>query len=189
MIKHYREEDVPYEVKISKGFTELKSVANTANSSEPIRDYRQEPADKTNMVKYRFGGFQKCLYPEQKFHSDSERRLAVILEREAQKWFKPARGQFQIYYKQGADHPEYQPDFVAETDSVIYMLEPKAKNEMADPVVLAKKEAAEKWCERASAYNVEHCGKPWKYVLIPHDAITDNKTLEGMAATFGSHCV
>jgi len=47
----------------------------------------------------------------------------VILEREATKWFKPAKGQFQIYYKAGADHPEYQPDFVAETDSVIYIME------------------------------------------------------------------
>jgi len=49
--------------------------------------------------------------------------LSVILEREATKWFKPAKGQFQIYYKAGADHPEYQPDFVAETDSVIYIME------------------------------------------------------------------
>ena len=51
----------------------------------------------------------------QKFHSDSERRLAVILERDALKWFKPVKGQFQIYYNSGADHPEYQPDFVAKT--------------------------------------------------------------------------
>jgi type III restriction enzyme len=72
----------------------------------------------------------------------------VILEREALKWFKPAKGQFQIYYKQGAGHPAYQPDFVAETESVIYMLEPKARNEMEDPIVLAKKEVAVKWCER-----------------------------------------
>ncbi|MBI2276893.1 MAG: hypothetical protein HYU74_06050 [Dechloromonas sp.] len=60
--------------------------------------YRVEPADKSNMAKYLFGGFQKCLYPVQKFDSDSERKLAVILEREASKWFKPAKGQFQIYY-------------------------------------------------------------------------------------------
>jgi type III restriction enzyme len=133
------------------------------------------------MAKYLFGGFKKCLYPVQKFHSDAERRLAVILERDAQKWFKPAKGQFQIYYKSGADHPEYQPDFVAETESVIYMLEPKAKNEMEDPVVLIKKEVAEKWCERASKHAGEHGGKPWKYALIPHDIIAENMTLAGLA--------
>jgi type III restriction enzyme len=39
-----------------------------------------------------FGGFQRCLYATQKFQSDSERKLAIILDREALKWFKPARG-------------------------------------------------------------------------------------------------
>ena len=48
------------------------------------------------MAKYQFGGFKRCLYPVQKFQSDAERKLAVILEREASKWFKPAKGQFQI---------------------------------------------------------------------------------------------
>ncbi len=168
-------------MKISKGFTDLKPSAFTASATEPPRDYRISPADKSNMAKYLFGGFTKCLYPVQKFHSDAERRLAVILEREAVKWFKPAKGQFQIYYKSGAEHPEYQPDFVAETDKVIYMLEPKARNEMNDPIVLAKEEVAKKWCERASAYNAEHGGKPWKYALIEHDIIADNMTLRGLA--------
>ena len=94
------------------------------------------------MAKYLFGGFSRCLYPVQKFQSDAERKLAVILERDAIKWFKPAKGQFQIFYRQGADHLEYQPDFVAETADAIYMLEPKASNQLDDPVVLAKKEVA-----------------------------------------------
>lgn len=180
MQKHYKEEAVGYEVKVSKGFTDLKQSAYTATANEPPLDFRVSPADKSNMAKYLFGGFKKCLYPVQKFHSDSERRLAMILERDALKWFKPAKGQFLIYYKSGADHPEYQPDFVAETDKVIYMLEPKAKNEMDDSIVLAKKEVAEKWCERASAHATEHGGKPWKYALIAHDTIADNMTLEGL---------
>jgi type III restriction enzyme len=33
-----------------------------------------------------FGGFQRCLYSIQKFQSDSERKLAIILDREALKW-------------------------------------------------------------------------------------------------------
>ena len=51
-----------------------------------------------------FGGFSNCLYPSQKFASDTERRFAVIMERDAQKWVKPAKGQFKIYYKDGAEH-------------------------------------------------------------------------------------
>ncbi|MFN9025782.1 MAG: type III restriction endonuclease subunit R, partial [Akkermansiaceae bacterium] len=121
-----------------------------------------------------------CLYAVQKFHSESERLLSMILEREATKWFKPAKGQFQIYYKSGADHPEYQPDFVAETATAIYMLEPKAKKDMEDPNVIAKMEAATRWCERASDHNAKHGGKPWHYALISHEKIKENMTIEGL---------
>lgn len=184
MQKHYWEEAVDYEVVISKGFTELKPSAYTASASEPPLNYRVPPADKSNMAKYLFGGFQRCLYPVQKFQSDPERRMAVILERESLKWFKPAKGQFQIYYKWGAEHPEYQPDFVAETAKYIYMLEPKASNQMTDPEVLAKRDAAVQWCEHASHYALSYEGKSWKYLLIPHLAISDNMTLEGLALQF-----
>lgn len=184
MQDHYWEEAVEYEVKISRGFTELKPSAYTASAAEPPLDYRQSPADKSNMAKYLFGGFQRCLYPVQKFQSDSERKLAVILERESQKWFKPAKGQFQIYYKWGVEHPEYQPDFVAETTDTIYMLEPKARNEMDAAEVLAKRDVAVRWCEHASEHTRGHGGKSWKYALIPHDAIAENMTLAGLTASF-----
>ena len=184
MQEHYWEKATGYEVKISKGFSELKPSAYTASASEPVLDYRVPPADKSNMAKYLFGGFKRCLYPVQKFQSDAERKLSVILEREATKWFKPAKGQFQIYYKSGADHPEYQPDFVAETQGTIYMLEPKAKSEMTDDDVIAKKDAAVKWCKQASDHAKTYKGKPWKYLLIPHDAILDNMTIEFLAARF-----
>ena len=109
----------------------------------------------------------------------------MILEREAEKWFKPAKGQFQIYYKQGADHPEYQPDFVAETADCIYMLEPKASNQMDDPIVLAKKDAAMKWCANASTHALSCGGKPWRYLMIPHNEIATNIMLDALADRFG----
>jgi type III restriction enzyme len=178
-------ETVDYEVRVSKGYTELKPSAYSHSAKEPPADYKVSPDDKSNMAKYLFGGFKRCLYPVQKFGSDAERKLAVILERDALRWFKPAKGQFQIFYRQGADHLEYQPDFVAEADGEIYMLEPKASNEMEDPVVLAKKESAVKWCGNATAHANEHGGKPWKYALIPHTAIAENMTLKGLAQQYG----
>ena len=184
MQEHYWEKATGYEVKIYRGWTELKPSAYTASATEPVLNFRQKPEDRSNMAKYLFGGFKKCLYPVQKFQSDSERKLAVILEREALKWFKPAKGQFQIVYKFGADNPEYQPDFVAETDTVIYMMEPKAKNEMADADVVAKKDAAVKWCQHASDHAATYRGKPWLYLLIPHDAIAENMTLKGLAECY-----
>lgn len=185
MQDHYWEDVVDYEVRISKGFTELKPSAYTAPSDEPPLNYRQSPDDKSNMAKYLFGGFHRCLYPVQKFQSDSERKLAVILEREAIKWFKPAKGQFQIYYKWGSDHPEYQPDFVAETEKMIYMFEPKESDMLEDPEVVAKKDAAVKWCKNASSHARTYDGKSWQYVLLPHNVITENMTIEMLAQQYG----
>ena len=186
MQKHYWEESIGYEVKVSRGFTELKPSAYTYSVAEPPADYMVSPVDKSNMAKYLFGGFSRCLYPVQKFASEAERKLAMILEREAIKWFKPAKGQFQIFYRHGADHLEYQPDFVAETFDTIYMLEPKAANQMNDEVVLAKKEVSMKWCANATDYTASFGGKPWRYLLIPHDAIASNMTLDALADRHGA---
>ena len=179
MQQNFWQETSDYEVKISKGFTTLKDSAYNT-SPKNILDYRLSPPDKSNMSKYLFTGFSKCLYKEQKFQSEAERILAIILEREAVKWFKPAKGQFQLYYQLQGKYSEYQPDFVAETTEIIYMLEPKAQNEMNNPEVLAKKDVAIQWCKNASDYMLTHCGKPWQYVLIPHDAIAQNMTLKGL---------
>jgi type III restriction enzyme len=184
MQEHYWEEAAGYDVVVSKGYTELKESAYTQGVSEPALDYHVSPSDKSNMAKYLFNGFSRCLYPVQKFASDAERKLAVILDRDTLKWFKPAKGQFQIFYRQGADHLEYQPDFVAETEEMIFMLEPKARNEMDDEIVLAKKEAALKWCTNASNHALSNGGKPWNYFLIPHDEIAENMTLDGLAEKF-----
>ncbi len=184
MQEHYWEEAVGYEVIVSKGFTELKSSAYTYAAGEPVVDYRVSPPDKSNMAKYLFGGFARCLYPVQKFDAEGERKLAVILDRDAIKWFKPAKGQFQIFYRDGADHREYQPDFVAETAETIFMLEPKARKELDDRIVLAKKDVAVNWCTNASTHAQSYGGKPWRYLLIPHDEIATNMTLAVLAVRF-----
>lgn len=186
MQPHYWEQAMDYEVKVSKGFTELKESAYSFSIAEKTADYRVSPDDKSNMVRYLFSGFNRCLYAVQKFDSEAERKLSIILERDALKWFKPAKGQFQIFYHHGVDHHEYQPDFVAETGDSLLMLEPKASNQMDDAIVLAKKEAAMKWCANASSHALSYGGKPWRYVLIPHHEIAENMTLDGLVSRFGA---
>jgi hypothetical protein len=177
MHEHAWEEDVAYDTKVSQGFVDLRPSAFSAVRDELPLDFRHAPADKSNMARYLFGGFARCLYPVLKFQSDAERRLAVILERDAQKWFKPARSQFQIYYKDGPDQKEYVPDFVAEDAKGIYMLEPKASDEVEDKQVLAKRAAAEKWCALASNHAATYGGKRWTYAVIPHTTINDSMSL------------
>lgn len=130
-----------------------------------------------------FAGFERCLYRVQKFDSDSERRFAVILEKDKDvlKWFKPGRGNFRIYYTSDAS---YEPDFILETKNMKFICEPKAACELKDEEVQAKARAAVEWCTHATVHELKHGGKPWTYILIPHDAIADNKTLKGLAASF-----
>ena len=101
----------------------------------------------------------------------------MILERDAQKWFKPSQGQFQIYWKSGFDSKEYIPDFVVETEDSIWLVETKAGKDLKDPEVLAKADAAFEWCKHATDYALQHNGKSWRYVMIPHDEVAESKKL------------
>jgi type III restriction enzyme len=177
MMAHFWEKAQGYEAQISRGFTTLKPCNYTASAKNPVHSYRETVEDKTRIKQMMFGGFSRCLYPLQKFDSDSERRFAVLLERHADKWFRPVKGQFQVYYKSGSDQPEYVPDFVAETADKIYMAETKARSDLADADVLAKSEAAVTWCRNATDYTQDNGGKPWVYLMIPHDEINEGQRL------------
>ncbi len=183
MQEHYEEKATAYEAHVSKGFTTLRPNNYSAPADETERDFRAPVPEKQDIRKMLFSNFRKCLYRVQKFDSDSERRFAVVLEndKEVLKWFKPAKGNFQIHY---ASDGSYEPDFVVETKSEKYLCEPKSTSDMEDREVLAKARAAEEWCSHATKHAVENGGKPWTYLLIPHDVITDNRTLKGLAASY-----
>jgi type III restriction enzyme len=178
MREHRSTSDIGFEVKVSRGFTPLKKSANLVEAGQESLDYRRTDFDKSKIGRIMFTGYQRCLYPAVKFDSDTERRFSILLDRGAEKWFKPAKGQFQIIYQEGHQHCEYVPDFVAETSDTIYMAETKARNELDDPIVLAKKKAAEQWCAHATEFNKTLGRKPWKYLLIAHDQVQENMSLD-----------
>lgn len=177
MREHRSTSDTGFEVKVSRGFTPLKKSANLVEVGLESFDYRHTDFDKSKIGRIMFTGYKRCLYPAVKFDSDTERRFSTILERDSEKWFKPAKGQFQIIYQDGQQHSEYVPDFVAETSDTIYMAETKARNELDDPIVLMKKKAAEQWCAHATEFNKTLGRKPWKYLLVAHDQVQENISL------------
>ena len=79
----------------------------------------------------------------------------------------------------------YEPDFIIETEDVIYMVEPKAANKMKDDDVLEKKEAALKYCKYASEFTAQNSGKLWKYLLIPDTDISRTISFDLLVAKFG----
>lgn len=185
MQQHFKESVSAYEAHVTRGFHTLRANNYSAAADENVRDFRTViPEGQRNRIgSMVFGGFGKCLYPIQKFDSDPERRFAVLLENEEDviKWFKPAKGDFQIHF---SHEDSYEPDFVVETKTEKLLCEPKRANEMTDETVLAKAEAAVIWCAHATAHAKANGGKPWRYLLIPHDQIQDQMTLAGLAARY-----
>lgn len=177
MMAHFFEEATDFEVQVSRGFTELKRCNYTVTTGQAPRHFRETVEDVGRIKTMLFGGFTKCLDLQQKFDSDTERRFSVILERDALKWFKPAKGQFMIYYKLGTEQPEYVPDFVVETDTEIIMAETKKRDDLQTDEVKAKAAAATRWCRYASEHTQSVGGKPWKYILIPHDEVVESSRL------------
>jgi len=165
--------------------TRFRSVAASLNSSlatttatagQTAHHFRETVTETSRIKQMLFGGFARCLYPLQKFDSDTERRFAIILERDATKWLKPAKGQFQIFYKLGAVAAEYIPDFVAETD---------APSSGGDEGTCRHQHAGGSGQGRcrhavvqAASDHAANVGtKPWKYLLVPHDEVSESKRL------------
>ena len=48
--------------------------------------------------------------------------------------------------------------------------------------VAKKTQSALKYCGDASTYTTSNGGKPWKYLLIPHDAVMHNMRFDGLAS-------
>jgi len=185
MQDHFTETAASYEAHVTKGFRTLRRNNYSTGADQAVRDFRTPipEGQKSRIGTMLFGRFRKGLFPEQKFDSDSERRFAVILENDEDvlKWFKPAKGDFQIHYS----HDEsYEPDFVVETKTRKILCEPKRANEMTDEKVLAKADAAAVWCEHATVHAKTFSGKPWTYLLIPHDQVSEQMTLSGLEARY-----
>ena len=177
MMAHHVESATAYAVEVRRGFTALKEPTFTMGPGEQVRHYRDTVREPGRIKQMVFGHFERCLFPLQKFDSDTERRFAVLLERDSEKWFKPAKGQFQLYYKFGVNQPEYLPDFVAETADTLLMVETKASTSLNDAEVQAKAEAGATWCRHATTHARDTGGKPWKYLLVPHEQVTEDKAL------------
>jgi len=188
MQAHYNEGEVEYEARISKGWMALRETAYNAEAGLEAVPFRNPVEPKSLIRRMVFTGFKKCLYPKQTFDSDTERRLAMLFEdsNDVEKWFKPGRKQFPITYRfQGSDHPNYEPDFVAELKDKKLILETKWEKGADDEKVFAKRDAAVEWCKNATKHELQNGGKAWQYLLIPHTEVLTNATITGLIGKFG----
>lgn len=185
MEAHAWKQAAGYEVKVTRGFRKLTSTTIASVPGEEPRNFREPLESKRDIRRLTFRGFQKCLYPLQKFDSDPERRFSVVLENDVTvwKWVKPGRGVIPIHLPGGE---QYEPDFVVETEGSRFLVEIKradhtdGKNEEVE----AKARAAALWCQHASAHTKDTDGKPWRYLIIPDSAVRENWSLIGLVREF-----
>ena len=185
MKRHYWETPAEYRATVTRGFTRLKPTPYGNETGRKIRDFRNAVSPLSETRRTLFRGFARCCYPFQRFQSDDERRFAVLIdgrhEPGVKHWIKPAAKQFDIFYDKTS---VYQPDFLVETDADMLICEVKARNELDDPIVKAKAKAACLWVVEANKIAAESDRKPWCYILVPHDAITQSSTLAGLVAKY-----
>jgi len=184
MQQHLWTTPTDYQGKVTQGFDVLEPNVYTIAAGEMPRDFRAPVEQKQAVKRVLFNGFKRCCYPYQKFDSvDGELMLARVLEHDESvlKWMKPAAGKFRIEYKNGQ---RYEPDFVVETEQAYLLIEPKGASEMDDLEVQAKKRAAVRWCGYANEHADKIGGKLWYYLLVPHDQIQANVSVEGLIAKF-----
>lgn len=62
--------------------------------------------------------------------------------------------------------------------------EPKRASEVSDDIVQSKAAAAAVWCEYATFHAKTYGGKPWTYLLIPNDQISEQMSLSSLAVRY-----
>lgn len=130
-----------------------------------------------------FEGIKRGVFSTAKFDSMPELVLARVLENDSdvQNWLRPAPREFNITYNRGS---HYEPDFVVETDGVIYLVEVKGEDKLNDPDVIAKKKRGIQYCEVASHWGKANGYKEWQYLFIPSQKIMPNSSFLQLAKQF-----
>ena len=157
-----------------KAFTRIEEHNYSKYTADQLRNFT-DTINPTNAIPSQiFTGFRKACHYLYKFDSKTEKDFTIILEDDpiVIKWMRPAPNQFKIYWRH--DSRQYRPDFVVETENCIYMVETKKQDDIKDEEVQEKARAAREYCNYATEYNSQNGGKPWKYLLIPHNTVLVN---------------
>lgn len=184
MKPHLQIEEINYPIPKVLPFVKIEDWNFSTFVIAGKKDYREVISPVSTIPRYVFTGFEKACHFEYKFDSKTEKDFASICENDKLviKWMRPAPNQLRIYYANNAS--QYNPDFIVETDTAIYMVETKSANEMESPEVHDKMKAALGYCKFATDFTTKSGGKPWSYLLIPHNEIGTTNSMAYLISRF-----
>ena len=177
MAEHFRIEETKMDISQMLSFVRIEQSLGEKFKSDNIVNFK-ETVPLSEIRGKIFNGFSKSCHTMYKFDSSTEKKFAEILENDQDvlKWMRPAKKQFNIWWDKLTQR-QYEPDFIVETEESISMIETKRSGEIDAEEVRLKMMAAISYCESATEFNGNR-GKPWKYILIPHDAILGSTSYE-----------
>jgi type III restriction enzyme len=186
MQSHYSLPELSWDISVERNYTIIKSAHYAIPVGQNPVHYDHPIEQKSTVKDFLFNGFKRSCFSSVKFDSEPELTFAKILERDelVKKWVKPSRGAFQIFYHKDI---AYEPDFVVEIADRMFLVEIKRRCDLEDSIVKKKAEAAVLWCSLATKHAKKNQGRPWSYLLIPHDAVDITMTLEGLVSRFTCH--
>lgn len=174
LMEHFKKEVVRYKAPDVRGFTPIARWNTTKFAQDKVYNFREtiEPASRIRTLL--FTGFVKSCHNEYTFDSKTEKDFSIVLEDDNTviKWLRPASNQFNITWNN--DKSNYEPDFVAETSDTIYLVETKKEKDIPTEDVRQKADAANTYCKIATEFTTKNGGKPWKYLLLPHNSVSIN---------------
>lgn len=184
MMPNFYFEEASFQIPIVYPFGRIIEHNYSKEDKDSLHDFKETITPTNTIPQKVFSGFKKACHRLYKFDSKTEKDLSIILENDPEvlKWLRPAQGQFRIYWDHNSR--QYNPDFIVETKDVVYMVETKKESDIETTEVQEKSISALQYCNYATAFTVENKGKPWKYILIPHNAVILSMSFENLSKTY-----
>ena len=181
LMQHFYCKVPSFEKPVVRPFTRIEEHNFSKYTKDSIHHYTETITPTNSIPGKVFSGFNKACHSLYKFDSKTEKDLTIVLEQDTTvlKWLRPASSQFTIYWKHNSNR--YCPDFVVETKDTIYLVETKKVGDIETADVQEKAQAALQYCRHATEFTTQNGGKPWKYVLIPHNAVMLNMSFNLLA--------
>ena len=160
---------------------ERRNIKPKYNYTRKVNLYEDFTGDIHSVL---FTGIRRGVFDSAKFDSrEGELTFARVIDSDSgvMKWLRPSPREFNITYDSGRN---YEPDFVVETESRIYLVEVKGENIIGTSDVEAKTKRGVQYCDAVSRWGKINGYKEWRYLFIPSAEIHNNSSFGQLTKKF-----